>query len=239
MKKSISIILCLIMLATIVPISVISSNAVMADEALNCELGVECSGGWGGTLYSKYYRFYVPNKSHISFYCKSDYQYTKWNFYSSSGKIVWKSEDIVSKGNYNSATGYYSIISGINLNEGTYYLEVYGSFDKKFSFTIDAEEKIKLSKGVLNSVKSNKKCKFTATCKQEANAIGYQFQYSLNDRFRNKVKTVKSPSITKTVSKLKKGKYYYVRVRPYTIYTDGIYVYGQYSLPKIVKIKKK
>lgn len=238
MKKSISIILCLIMLATIVPISVISFNAVMADEAFNCELGVECSGAWGGTLYSKYYRFYLPNKSHVSFFSKSNYKYTEWNFYSSSGNIVWKSEDVVSKGSYNSATGYYTINNGLNLNKGTYYLEVYGNFDIKYSFIIDAENTIKLSKGVLNSVKSNKKSKFTASCKQVENAIGYQFQYSLSETFKKKTKKVNSADTKKTVSKLKKGKRYYVRVRPYTIYTDGTYVYGQYSLPKSVKIKK-
>lgn len=222
------------MLATIVPISVITTNAAMADESEDYELGTKIEGSS-----DSYFKFNLTQKSHIILSCKYEHEYyDNWNIYDTSGRIVCKDIDIRTKAKYNPTTEQYSTIYSRNLNKGTYYLEVDVYGHNYYTFTLDAEPAIKLPKGTLTSVKSSKKGQFVAKCKSAADAIGYQFQYSLNERFKSGVKTLKSSVAKKTVKKLKVGKRYYVRVRPYTIYTDGTYVFGQYSLPKSVKIKK-
>ena len=45
-------------------------------------------------------------------------------------------------------------------------------------------------------------------------------------------------STSKTITKLKKGKTYYVKVRAYTKDSKGKKVYGKYSNVKKVKIQK-
>ena len=234
MKKFISIILCLVMVSSVIPFSIISANASMADEAEDYELGVKYEGQT-----SIYYRFVLTQKSHITL------KFTNKNFdlniYDVLGNIVCNNDDIKTKEKYNKTTELYTTKYGKNLGKGTYYLfvEEWNYRDGYYSVILDREPTIKLSKVSLTSLKSTKKGQFVAKCKKESNAIGYQFQYSLSERFNYKVKTVKSTGTKKTVKKLLKGKRYYVRVRPYTIYTDGTYVYGQYSMPKSVKIKKK
>ena len=64
-------------------------------------------------------------------------------------------------------------------------------------------------------------------------------QYSTNYKFKKGVKTVYSPTTTYTIKKLAKGKRYYVKVCPYTVYDDGTRVFGQNSYVKTVVVKKK
>ncbi len=239
MKKTISLILCALMLFSI--IGVITASAAMADEAEEYELGVKYDGAL--KAYSKhYFKFVIAKKSHVSFNYKfnngGQYDRCAWTVYSADGSVACTESDLKSKQSYNMTTADFTGKYGKNYNAGTYYLEIKTTNATiNYSFTIDAEAKIKLAKGVLSSVKSLKKAQFVAKCKKATDAIGYQFQYSTNEQFKKGVKTVKSAVAQRTVKRLKSGKRYYVRVRPYTIYTDGTYVYGQYSLPKSVKIK--
>ena len=52
------------------------------------------------------------------------------------------------------------------------------------------------------------------------------------------MKTVTMKGTSKTISKLKKKKTYYVRVRAYRKDSLGKYIYGSYSSVKKLKIKK-
>lgn len=65
--------------------------------------------------------------------------------------------------------------------------------------------------------------------KKIAGASGYEIQCATNSRFTQGVKKKRTTAITKTVTGLKKGKRYYVRVRAYTKLPSGEYVYGSYS----------
>lgn len=124
------------------------------------------------------------------------------------------------------------------LSKGTYYLEDAGR-NTNFSFKIQAEKQIKLPKGNISSLKSNKKGRMTVKCKSVKNATGYRIQYSTDYRFKKGVKTVYSPTTSKTIKGLKKGKRYYVKVCPYNVYDDGTYIFGQNFYIKKVVIKKK
>ena len=238
-------------LAIMIFCGALPSYAAMADEAENYTLGVEKTGSvTAGGKGHRYFRFTLNQKTHFSidYSCnRSDYSTNflcEWDIVSSSGDTILSNDDITTYIKLNKASGIYSGQYGQNLDPDTYYLHITtnsytgSSQSVQFAFTIDSESIIKLPKGTISSAKSNKAGQISVNCGEEPDAIGYQIQYTTNERFKKSVKTVRSASPNKTISKLKKGVYYYVRVRPYTIYTDGVYVYGQYSTPKSVKVKK-
>ena len=116
------------------------------------------------------------------------------------------------------------------LNAGTYYLKMRTYRDHDFRIT--AEPLITLARVSITSLKSNKSGQLTVSCKSVPYAIGYRIQYSTDYRFRKGVKTIYSPVRIKTLTKLSKGKRYYVRVTPYTVYTDGEHAWGATSYVK-------
>lgn len=92
------------------------------------------------------------------------------------------------------------------------------------------------------SLKSSKSKTFTAKWDKQTSATGYQVQYSTSSKFSSykTVKVSKNSSTSKTVSGLKSGKKYYVRIRTFkTIKIDGKSktVYSSWSKAKSVKIK--
>ena len=92
-------------------------------------------------------------------------------------------------------------------------------------------KKVKISK-----LKTSKKA-VTISWKK-VSASGYQIQYSTNKKFKNaKTVTVKKCKTTsKKITKLKKGKKYYFRIRAYK--TQGKKnVYGAWSNAKNIKVK--
>ena len=85
-------------------------------------------------------------------------------------------------------------------------------------------------------LKNIKSRKLKITYKSQTGADGYQILYSTNKKFKSaKKKTVKKGTVTLT--KLKKGKTYYVKVRAYKVYS-GSKKFGDFSGVKRIKIKK-
>ena len=75
--------------------------------------------------------------------------------------------------------------------------------------------------------------------KRDKTVRGYRIAYSYSKNFKSSVKTVmvkKNSKTTATLTKLKKGKTLYVKVREYKT-VGGKRIYGSYSTPKKVKIK--
>jgi uncharacterized repeat protein (TIGR02543 family) len=101
-------------------------------------------------------------------------------------------------------------------------------------------EKVKKpSKPTISSVKNNKSKKITVKLKKKVSgAKGYELIYATDRKFTKNEKTVRFTSTSKTISKLKKGKTYYVKVRAYKLDSANNRVYGAYSSVKKVKIKK-
>ncbi len=92
----------------------------------------------------------------------------------------------------------------------------------------------------LSSVKNAKGKKMTVKWKKNSKATGYQIQYSTSSNFSsgNKTVTVKGyKNVSKTISKLTKGKKYYVRIRVYRTVSGSNY-YSAWSNTKNVKISK-
>ena len=73
--------------------------------------------------------------------------------------------------------------------------------------------------------------------KKVSGAAGYQIEYATSSKFSGK-KTKTTTKTAYTISGLKKGKTYYVRVRAYKVDSTGKKIYGKYSAVKKVKIKK-
>lgn len=97
----------------------------------------------------------------------------------------------------------------------------------------------KPSKVTVKSVTNVKGNKMKVTLKQKVSgAKGYEIKYTTDKKFKKSVKTVTSTKITKTISKLKKNKTYYVKVRAYKIDSAGEKVYSS-SYSKVVKVTIK
>lgn len=101
--------------------------------------------------------------------------------------------------------------------------------------------KLIVSKVTLSSAKSKKSKQITVKWKKNTKVSGYQIQYSTSKKFtKNTTKTitVKSNKTTsKTISKLKGKKKYYVRIRGYKT-SGGKKYYSSYSKVKTVTTKK-
>ena len=93
----------------------------------------------------------------------------------------------------------------------------------------------------LSKVTSPKKAQLKVTWKKQATqTTGYQVQYSTDKNFKkgNKTVTVKGAKTTaKTISKLTKGKKYYVRVRTYKTVNKTNF-YSGWSKSSSVTVKK-
>ena len=155
----------------------------------------------------------------------------------------------------NIAENYYSSACSkeVTLKSGTYYIEIAGSEAYKDSWDPTKLKKTGVNNmGVVNlkitTVKKTKISKLSnvkgkkaqVTYNKVSNAKGYEIQYSTDKKFKKGVKVKKANAKTTkvTLTKLTKGKKYYVRVRAYRVDEDDNRVNGSWSEAKSVKITK-
>jgi phosphodiesterase/alkaline phosphatase D-like protein len=98
-----------------------------------------------------------------------------------------------------------------------------------------------LPKTKITSLKKGKK-KITVKWKKKKQITGYQIQYSTDKKFKKnrKTVTVKAKKTSRTITKLKSKKKYYVRIRTYkTVKSNGKTKksYSGWSAVKSVKTK--
>ena len=104
----------------------------------------------------------------------------------------------------------------------------------------------KLSSTKIKSAKNQKGKKMLITFNKIKNTDGYEIQYATNSNFKSAKK--KTTSKTKvSITKLKKNKTYYIRIRPYKVMklyckldekVETVKYYGAWSKYKKVRIKK-
>ena len=99
--------------------------------------------------------------------------------------------------------------------------------------TVKKPAKVKITKA-----KNVKTKKLTVKWKKVSKAKGYQIQIATNKKFTKGKKTKTLSKTTYSFKKLKKNKYYYVRIRAYVYDSNHKKVYGSWSTAKKVKIKK-
>lgn len=157
-----------------------------------------------------------------------DYDVTdQFNFKSSNSKVCKAKKNIL----YPKDSGNYTITATNKIDS---------SIVIKKADTVNYIDRVKIKTA---SAKSKKKKQITVKWSDKiSDAQGYEIQYSTTKKFTKgkNTKTVVSKGnkkFTKTISKLKSKKTYYVRVRAYINQGNGEKIYGKYS--KTVKVKVK
>ena len=98
--------------------------------------------------------------------------------------------------------------------------------------------KVKVAKASLTSAKNSKSKQILLKYKKVSGAKGYEISYSTDKKFKKAVTKKNTAKTSYTISKLKKGKIYYVRIRAYKMDSTGKKVYGKHSSMKKVKVSK-
>lgn len=94
------------------------------------------------------------------------------------------------------------------------------------------------AKAAAPTLKSGKKGQMQVSFKSVTGAAGYQIEYSVSKKFTSaKTKDAGASAKKKTISALKAGKKYYVRLRAYSVDSMKNRIYGAYSTVKSVKVK--
>ncbi|MCD8051489.1 MAG: fibronectin type III domain-containing protein, partial [Clostridiales bacterium] len=131
--------------------------------------------------------------------------------------------------------------SDTDVSNGTMYTYTVKAYSGSYTSGYDAkgEEVYRLSRTSISSLTNSSSKKMTVKWKKNSKATGYQIQYSTNSNFKNAktVKVTSASTLSKTISKLTKGKKYYVRVRAYKT-TGGETYRSAWSAAKNVSIKK-
>lgn len=231
MKKLMVLLLTITVLGSVLMWNGTSVYASMVDEAIEYTMG-ETYRGNGGTVY---YYFTLNQKSHISLNVKSVRYPANFTIYDANGKKYLIPDNVAFT--QNAVSGIQTGVAARTLKAGTYYLEIYHGWGTEYYFNLQAEDPITLAKGSIKSLKSSKSGQMTVSCQNVNNALGYRIQYSTDYRFKKGVKTVYSPTKVKTLTKLSRGKRYYVKVTPYTVYSDGSYAWGGTSYVKAAVVK--
>lgn len=121
----------------------------------------------------------------------------------------------------------------LSLKKGTYYLGGQAILKFKYTFRPDTTK--------ITRLKNTSSRKLYVNWVKKANVTGYQIQYSTSSKFsssRTKAVTIKKAANSSgTISKLTKGKTYYVRVRTYNN-MNGKNYYSKWSAAKKVKITR-
>ena len=81
--------------------------------------------------------------------------------------------------------------------------------------------KVKVAKASLTSAKNSKSKQILLKYKKVSGAKGYEISYSTNKKFKKVVTKKNTAKTSYTISKLKKGKIYYVRIRAYRMDSTG------------------
>ena len=128
----------------------------------------------------------------------------------------------------------YSIAYSNNKQIGTAIITITGKGSYTGTKTITF--KINPKAAALKKLRAVNGKKMTVSWKKVKNIDGYQLQYSTSSKFKTyKTKKIKAGTLTKTISKLKKGKTYYVRIRTYKKESGKTY-YSTWSKAGKVKI---
>ena len=109
----------------------------------------------------------------------------------------------------------------------------------KCDYTLYAKwTKVNVAKVSITSAKNSKSKQILLKYKKISGIKGYEISYSTDKKFKRAVTRKNTTKTSYTISKLKKGKTYYVRIRAYKVDSTGKKVYGKYTSVKKVKVSK-
>ena len=128
----------------------------------------------------------------------------------------------------------YTVSYKNNKNVGTASVVIKGKGN--YTGTVTKTFKIIPKKTTLKTAASPKKGQLKVTYTKQTNITGYQITYALDKNFTKSKASKSSAKLTKTISGLKSGKTYYVKVRTYKT-VKGTKYYSGYSAVKKIKVK--
>ena len=210
-KKLLSVALALLVLIVFSSPSLAASS--IADEAVPYTFGETYSG----TINSKgkAYKFYIEKKSNVYFEITTNKYYLyELDLFDASGKELIDEKDMESSKNEVTDTWFYS--NTRILQPGQYYLKFRPYSTAFCTLFITCEDAITLTKPSITKISSSTAKKMKFELSEVENRTGYEVQYSTSSKFKNAKKVTCDTS--KTISKLTKGKTYYVRARAFAIY---------------------
>lgn len=117
----------------------------------------------------------------------------------------------------------------------TYTVRAYKGFALS-AYNKNGSRIVRLTAPVQYKPSSKASGKLTVRWKKAVGASGYQIQYAASRSMRG-ARTVSTSALTRTLSGLKKGSTYYVRIRAYKKVSGKTY-YGAWSSVKNVKVRK-
>ncbi len=149
-------------------------------------------------------------------------------YYGQTGCIMFAPNGV---GSYKDGDVYTVRITGLSEGTLSYTVEFFdpSGYSNNKKITVKKVTRVKLS----NPAAGRLKIRYGKV----SGAKGYQIRYSTKKDMKS-AKKIKSTSTTKTVSKLKKGKTYYVQIRAFKLNTAGNRVYGKWSDVKKIKLKR-
>ena len=132
----------------------------------------------------------------------------------------------------------YTVSYKNNTNPG--YATVTIKFKGVYTGTMSYKLTIKPKTQSISSLKSTGRKKISLKWKKDSSVTGYQIQYSTSKKYSKKsTKTItvnKKSTTSKSISKLKSKKKYYVRIRGYK-QSQGKKIYGAWTKTKTIKVR--
>lgn len=207
---------------------------LIGDNTLDKAYEIQCNVSYQGQIAMNdpkdFYNFSLSSDTTVTFDFSGELREVKISIYESNGTPIWSNREYA-----NSTTNEISSVREYALSKGTYYLcvEKEAGYDGNYTFGIIKP----ITKVKLNSMAS-KSSSVTANWSKISNCSGYQIQLSDDKSFKKLLRNdiVNNKTTTYKVSKLKKSKTYYARVRAYVVINDKTY-WGSWSTNKSVKCK--
>lgn len=244
MKKRLSALLLVLMLAIGMPLTVNASFDDWWAQAQTIQLGQKQHyyEYWYGNEWTQreggVFRFYVPTTLNINFQVISDSSSPLYivSIYNSQGESVddvyydytwiWKKNPVTRKSYFNLTK---------KLNKGYYYIECETEVDSGGGFTLGTSASLPSKPSIRNIRKISKKTA-TISWNKVGSVSGYQLYRSTSKKGRYQcVKTLSSKSGSYKNGKLKRKKTYYYKVRAYKK-VNGKTFYSGFSAIKKIKM---
>ena len=151
---------------------------------------------------------------------ESDGTYTKVKTLKGHDTLTYTDKDVKNGSKYS-----YKVRCYVKHNDGKNYYSKYSAVKSNYY----------LSQPTISKLTSTKTKTLTPTWKKNSKVSGYQIQVATNSGFTNNKKTVTAAKskISATVSGLKSGKTYYVRIRGYKTVDETKYYSAWSSVKKI------
>lgn len=200
-------------------------------------------GGWyTDSKCTKAYSFSTKLTGNKTLYAKWLKKYTV-KFDANSGSVKTKSKKVTYSAKYGTLPSPkkkgYSFSGWYTKKSGGTKITANSKVKIKKTTTLYAHwKKITVKTTSVSKLQNLKGRSLKVTVKKVSGATGYQIRYSTKSNMKSSSTATVKNSTTKTISKLKKGKKYYVQVRAYKTDSAGKKVYGKWSQTKKITIRK-